>query len=494
LPYPLKQPVTDITTVGVETPQAPTVTWVTSDPNKRVTVELELSLNEYVALATSLDVGRDIAYSDESEYIWWLWTRAFIRTASGEPVQPLIETIIQTIKIHAPVYVMVESEQDKMLKIEIIDGKPFLEEDCGCGERRYYTLTGASINPQTGAISDVIDTVPEYVSDIPLLPEQIADCYSAKVAQIITDSLVAYTPAIFQYALAGAAAFAPVQSAALIGAIEIQQSIVAALSGNLTLDLSNVGYTANEVIASFRSDAFQQFLIDRLGDDQQIARWVLQAVSLRLLNRSDLNFPTPTYPIFQAWVAMANMSALNQALELAASECQSGNSLPDGFLTEQQLLDRGYAWAHSFDLRVAPMVENASFDLQIGDWVEGVGYVGECDVPHPPHSGIDLDFQLTQTGAGGGVRYAALQYQYTPQSGSTLRRVFGDLYDADEPFSGILELESPSSNVIGTNVETLLTPLIVLNSATACGVKPVVSKIAVAGISTDLYPDLLQDV
>lgn len=50
--------------------------WVTNDSDERVDIVLNLSLNEYVALATAIDVGRDLAYGDNSIYIWWIWTRA----------------------------------------------------------------------------------------------------------------------------------------------------------------------------------------------------------------------------------------------------------------------------------------------------------------------------------------------------------------------------------------------------------------------------------
>ena len=51
--------------------------WPASDPDERVLIALELSLNEYVALATSVDVGRDIAYNEDSFQIWWIWARAY---------------------------------------------------------------------------------------------------------------------------------------------------------------------------------------------------------------------------------------------------------------------------------------------------------------------------------------------------------------------------------------------------------------------------------
>ena len=64
------------------TPNNPTVYsdtiewWPSADSDEIVDVGLRLSLNEYVALATCVDIGRDIAYGDNSEYLWWLWTRA----------------------------------------------------------------------------------------------------------------------------------------------------------------------------------------------------------------------------------------------------------------------------------------------------------------------------------------------------------------------------------------------------------------------------------
>jgi len=36
---------------------------------------MEVSLNEYVRLASAIDAGRDPAYPDQSQYIWWLWNR-----------------------------------------------------------------------------------------------------------------------------------------------------------------------------------------------------------------------------------------------------------------------------------------------------------------------------------------------------------------------------------------------------------------------------------
>lgn len=49
--------------------------WSTTDSDERVDVVMNLSLNEYIAIANVVDVGRDIAYGDNSLYIWWVWIR-----------------------------------------------------------------------------------------------------------------------------------------------------------------------------------------------------------------------------------------------------------------------------------------------------------------------------------------------------------------------------------------------------------------------------------
>lgn len=76
LPYPLNKTLEPIADTPNETIDYTTVSGF-PDETTRVNVTLNLSLDEYVALATAIDVGRDIAFSDDSELIWWTWVRAF---------------------------------------------------------------------------------------------------------------------------------------------------------------------------------------------------------------------------------------------------------------------------------------------------------------------------------------------------------------------------------------------------------------------------------
>ena len=77
LPYPLKNVEDMVSVVGSERVANIDLSgWGEEDPDVPISIVLTLSLNEYVALANTIDVGRDIAYGDNSIYIWWLWVRS----------------------------------------------------------------------------------------------------------------------------------------------------------------------------------------------------------------------------------------------------------------------------------------------------------------------------------------------------------------------------------------------------------------------------------
>lgn len=45
------------------------------DSDQRVPIVFNLSLNEFVVLASTIDVGSDIAYGEDAIRVWWLWDR-----------------------------------------------------------------------------------------------------------------------------------------------------------------------------------------------------------------------------------------------------------------------------------------------------------------------------------------------------------------------------------------------------------------------------------
>jgi len=95
LPYPLLNPLSTNQDTPDEAISFDIVDVFPVDPDEKIDIKINLSLNEYVAIASAVDVGRDIAYSEDTTLIWWLWTRIFKGLAdsmSCDDVADCIET------------------------------------------------------------------------------------------------------------------------------------------------------------------------------------------------------------------------------------------------------------------------------------------------------------------------------------------------------------------------------------------------------------------
>jgi len=76
LVYPLKNPlVIEAITEGDGDDCSPSLFSWPEDSDERVLVPFLLSLNEYNVIANAVEVGRDIAYGDDSIKVLWLWLR-----------------------------------------------------------------------------------------------------------------------------------------------------------------------------------------------------------------------------------------------------------------------------------------------------------------------------------------------------------------------------------------------------------------------------------
>lgn len=94
---PIQYPLDRSADIESDTPLVPiidnsTIDGFPIDPDERINIILNMSLNEYVALATCIDVGRDIAYGDNSIYLWWIWVRSVISMTICDDVTSCIET------------------------------------------------------------------------------------------------------------------------------------------------------------------------------------------------------------------------------------------------------------------------------------------------------------------------------------------------------------------------------------------------------------------
>lgn len=76
LPWPLKESLVLTRTTEDDAGCEPASSFVwPDDPDERVFIPFSLSLNEYNVLASTIDVGSDIAYGDDAIRVMWLWMR-----------------------------------------------------------------------------------------------------------------------------------------------------------------------------------------------------------------------------------------------------------------------------------------------------------------------------------------------------------------------------------------------------------------------------------
>ena len=68
------------------------VNWPVVDTTERINVIMNLSRDEYQAITNTVDVGRDIAYNDNSGQIWYIWLRMLQTMTICDDVANCIDT------------------------------------------------------------------------------------------------------------------------------------------------------------------------------------------------------------------------------------------------------------------------------------------------------------------------------------------------------------------------------------------------------------------
>lgn len=81
LVFPLKESEVIETTTPDDASPSGVFVWP-DDPEEKTIVLFELSQVEYTALSSAIDVGRDIAFSEDSTRLWWLWIRNMVEVPS----------------------------------------------------------------------------------------------------------------------------------------------------------------------------------------------------------------------------------------------------------------------------------------------------------------------------------------------------------------------------------------------------------------------------
>jgi len=90
LPYPLTR-TAQLETENPEGDEPCGLPVFPEDSDEKITVLFRLSLNEFVALATAVDVGSDIAYGTSGGNVWWLWVASVMCAAFCEEMATCFE-------------------------------------------------------------------------------------------------------------------------------------------------------------------------------------------------------------------------------------------------------------------------------------------------------------------------------------------------------------------------------------------------------------------
>lgn len=91
LPFPLKEQLVIVSPTSEGTVIHQTPNFFPVDSDERIDIILNMSLNEFVGVASALDIGRDIGYGDNSNEIWWVWVRSQRGAMTCEQIIDCIE-------------------------------------------------------------------------------------------------------------------------------------------------------------------------------------------------------------------------------------------------------------------------------------------------------------------------------------------------------------------------------------------------------------------
>lgn len=251
-----------------------------------------------------------------------LWRNALdsLQACGDTPTPPPI-VIKEIVKEYVGGIIEIESEDDmsNRLYIHKVNGVPYFAHDCGCGEIEYYKAQSVQVNPETGAIGEPYDQIPN--DTLPVDPGAAESCYWTAAANVIISKITGYINSLAGYYQTGAI------SVFLGAGIETQQMVAAILNGNAQINFSNLGITPAEVTSALTASGYRAWLVEKLeerGLSGQLTRWNVARLTQSIFIPSIFNLPTPIAPYTEYWGLFVNLQDLNDALSTAATQCRTG--------------------------------------------------------------------------------------------------------------------------------------------------------------------------
>lgn len=213
LTFPLYYSQSPLVTGGdLTSPSSVTPEWQTTDNDEIVTITLTVSLNEFVALASAIDAGRDLAYGDKSIELWQIWIKAVNTLSLCQQIADCIESS-QAVKDALTEFVRDDLPQDSGntgTGLKLPDETLLQNMVNGCDNDNLYAATTQLVDFVNVGIVDFLQIVEEgtgrlermnvAVSAIPIigiLPVDEALLFLDQIIQNFMDNYVAqYTQEI----------------------------------------------------------------------------------------------------------------------------------------------------------------------------------------------------------------------------------------------------------------------------------------------------------
>lgn len=383
LKYPLKNPTVASTVVGTGDIQNTVLSNFPLDINERVTVTMELSLREYITLATTIDVGRDIAYGEQSDVVWWLWCRAFM----GAQVPP--ETITQTETVTRYVTQFIENSAQKseqeMPRHDIVkkSGQWFIQIDCGCDDAIYIPLSSAVQLDENGDPISGSDGG-EFGGGFSnggggaggswdgSVSSGNASCYAENAVAYLLARAESFFYAVINYDSLGTA----IETPATETFINFQNLFASILFGNNGLSyirtLSKAAVSAMladvDLIAALEGGWSFTGSVNR----NQLKNWIAQYAP------STVNGLAASTMLI-SWLDYSIVAGYNNDLATIAASCESG---------ESPVIPFAYEWVKEYDFTIDSQTwlvsgsTNAVYDAGIG-WRQNLSGDKTIEIRHP---------------------------------------------------------------------------------------------------------------
>lgn len=242
LPFPLEYPENEYFTAAPDAITQIAPNFFPEDENEKINVTFNLSLVEFVNLASAIDIGRDIGFGEQSAEVWYIWCRALLGAIAMS-----CEDIADCIETSEEVQNAITMNGDISLQLMMNNAN-----------------NGLNGVPSVNATTDTINTIPQAIGaakDDPV--KELENCDLNKLWAGIRDGVVQRLDDNARSVLEWLVSKADVaeRGTALIGAIPIFGSMAKAVLDQmveLSPDMLNLfeAYTSIEVLDEIACEIF----------------------------------------------------------------------------------------------------------------------------------------------------------------------------------------------------------------------------------------------